>query len=669
MNTTSNLLFDIQKKVLSTTFSHNMAALKLEMPDIYEFYKSYTPKNVQLTFDESSNLNLLANDKLVYQGNPLLESNKQVEKFISDPNHLRYQISRDGEHIFEHEYMMDKIIDKRELDVGKVSEYRLKEGEQIDFIAFMGSGLGYHLESLFSKFAIRSALIFEPDPDCFYATLHTIDIVKLAANCRQHGGKLTFKIGADSAGFVNEISSILTREGYFNIAHMYLYRHYNSDKTTDAFKMVHKLAHRYVTSWGFFEDEITGVSHTLRNIGDHKYPTILKTAKEITRDYPVFIIGNGPSLDESIKFLQENQANGLVISSGTSLKPLLDNGIIPDIHIEMERAAKLFTWVNNTGHKDKLKKINLICLNTVYPKICKLFKRAHILLKPNDAASTFIQNFISEKYTEILYCNPTVTNASSAAMVNMGFKNLFLFGVDYGFKSAEYHHSKGSLHYKKDSMHQKDSQLIAEKAKKAFKVEGNFGGEVFTDRIFDGARMSLGMLLNANPNVTCTNCSDGSSIALTKSCRINDLPVFSKIEGKSILIEELLADSFDSSEYLKKDLMFEFESLLPKFNVYINKLKLITKKVITRTELSAAFSEQYLFVKENQQKNRSKELFERFMQGTLNYMHAHVMSNTYCYINPQEQQAYIQFCINVMNEHFDFLLNDLKQNYNKAAKF
>ena len=661
MNQKTNPLLDIQAKVLQVTYNHNMSVLQTEMPDIYKFYENYAPKNVHLVFDDNGHVNLINNGELVYQGNPLVESNKQVEKFIKAPLHYNYQLSRDGQFNFKHEHVLEAIVKQRVLEVGKGETFNLTQNDQIDFIAIMGSGLGYHLESLFSRFAIRSALVYEPNPDCFYATLHNIDIKKLIEGCRSHGGHLTLKIGGNSEGFVNQIGSIFAQQGYFNIARMCIYRHYLSDKTNDALKMVSDLAHRYVNTWGFGEDEIISVSHTLSNVLTHKFPSILGEAKHNKKEQPVFIIGNGPSLDVSYEYLKQNRNNAIFVSCGTALKPLLDNGIVPDIHVEMERTAGLFNWVDKVGHKDKLKKLDIICLNTVYPEILRLFKQAHLILKPNDLGSEFIKEYISGKYAEIFNCNPTVTNAATAAFVAMGFNNLVLFGVDYGFKSKEHHHSKSSVYYtEKKSLDIKDINGT-------LKVEANFNGDVYTTEHFDNSRSVLELLLQDNPDVNCINTSDGAKVKLSTPCLIDDLPLFPVLHDRDNFIASLLNGSFANKDYKIKHLKAEFEDVLSKFEVFITELTICTNHVRTRLDLTEAFAKQFKYVV-NHENKRAKKLFHKFINGTLNYLQTYIMSNVYYYSDKEQQEEYIQFCLKIMNEHLQWLYIELSENYNKPSK-
>ncbi|WP_019613215.1 motility associated factor glycosyltransferase family protein [Psychromonas ossibalaenae] len=654
-------LLDIQTKVLRATFVNNMAVLKKYLPDVYNFYKEYTPTRVKLIFDENGFLNLVSNGSLIYQDDPKKLSDAQVEAFLKDPRNITYHVAKDGSGKFEHERVLGKMVKRRGSEIGYKYQTVLHKNEQIDFIAFMGTGLGYHLQGMFDAHDIRYAFVFEPDPDCFYCTLHSIDIGNMIVGCFERGGQLTLQVGGNAASFVNEIARIFKRQGYFNVAKMYLYRHYFSEQTDEAYQKVHDLAYRYVSGWGFFEDEIISLTHTLSNISTHQFPSILKKAKEVKRDIPIFIVGNGPSLDDNLAFLKDHQGKVIIFSCGTALKPLLDYGITPDFHAETERTAALFEWVDQVGHKEKLKQINLISLNTVYPEILKLFKQAHLILKYDDAGSAFMSQFISDKYAQIAFCNPTVTNTATSAAVAMGFKNMYLFGVDYGYKSEEYHHSKGSLYFDADAeQHRKEM-------KGDFEVEGNFVEKVHTTQFFDNSRMMLEMLLQANPDVTCVNCSDGAKVQLTQAVKSADLPEFAELIEKSEMTKQMLFDSFDNKDYLMIHPEQKFEALLPEFKKHIETLVSLSKNVKSRVDLAKAFTAQYKFLI-NFHGDTSKQLFHRFMNGTLTYMQSNIMTNAHLYEDAQQQEKYIKFCLAVMNEHFEWLLEELNNNYNKPSK-
>lgn len=657
------LMVKIQTQLLRATFIKNMATLKEWIPSVYDYYVNYTPKKIQLGLDNNGKVNLIANGEFVYKDDPKSSSLLQVNKFLKKPPHFNFDIpvSASRDYNYEHERVINELFDKRRELLGNNAQQKLQQNDQINFLAVMGSGLGYHLEDLFEKFSIRSAFIYEPEPDCFFATLHCIDLAPLLEHCRKLGGEFTLKIGGSEDEYVNEINISLKRIGYFNISKMYLYRHYLSNKTKGAFELINEIAYRYRSGWGFCEDEVIGISHTLSNISQNNFPTILRSAKLTKREQPIFVIGNGPSLDYSFEYLKNNQESAVIISCGTALKPLLDKGIIPDLHIEQERPAMIYDWIKKVGHEEQLKKIDLICLNTVYPRILHCFKQAHVILKPGDAGTAFIQNIVSDKYAEIYNTNPTVTNAGTAAAIAMGFKNLYLFGIDYGFKDETHHHSKDSLWYK-DNEGLKEANIKGD-----FNVPGNFGGEVSTTRVFDRSRGVLELLLQDNPDVICVNSSDGALIKLSASCQIENLPNFKKLKTKEAFIAKLLRLSFSNKDYKQRDLNSEFKALMPLFRGYIDILKLLSSQAINCSELTNAFANQYQFVNDLEE-NKSKKLFHRFMGGTLNYIQASIMHNVFCYSDKLQQQQYIQYAIETMNAHFEWLYHDIEKNYDQPAK-
>ena len=222
------LMARIQTQILQATFLKNMACLKLHMPAVYQYYQNYQPKKVQLAFDHNGEVNLSMGNQFVYDADPKASSLAQVEKFLENPPCFDFEISlRDDENYqYQHEKVINSIYKKRRKALGVASPFYMPDGGQINFIAVIGLGLGYHIEHLLKQFSIRSIYIFEPEPDVFFAALHTVDMSVWFNSCISLGGELTFKIGGEESAFVNEIAQYFKREGYFLLPQMYLYRHY-----------------------------------------------------------------------------------------------------------------------------------------------------------------------------------------------------------------------------------------------------------------------------------------------------------------------------------------------------------------------------------------------------------------------------------------------------------
>ncbi len=660
----SDLELDIQTKLLRATFLTNMAVMKKFLPEIFEFYQNYTPTRAKLTFDHNGEINMVSDGALVYEEHAKANSYKQAEAFYDKPRLFSYSLSKDGNGLFEHENALNRVYEKREQEKPDSKFNLLKHEQHMDLLSMIGVGLGFHIERLFQLCDVRCFYLYEPDPDCFFCAMHCIDFGPLIERCFSLGGALTIKLGGNANQYVNGLNLFMVTHGFSNISRFFNYRHYRSEATDETFKRIYELAYRFSSGWGFFEDEIISVDHTISNVNSG-FPLILSQEhfNNQLSDKPVFIIGNGPSLDETISYIRGNTENAVVFSCGTALKPILDAGIMPDFHIEMERTAELYEWVDAIGHKDKLKQINIIALNTVYTKILKLFKNAYLLSKPKDGGMDFLYEYLgADKYPAVDACNPTVSNAATAAAVYLGFKTLYLFGVDYGWVDEEHHHSKGSIYY------QKGSHAERKVMKADMTVAGNFEEEVSTTQHFDNSRASLEILLENNPDITCFNCSNGANIQLTKSLRFNDIPVFESIETKTALIAGLLRDAFSQEEVSALDLDVLFQDKLDQLKQIIEMAVGITSvKIDSRLHLTQLFSNQFKYIASFKSHKETQVLY-RFLQGTVNYFQANIMTNAYCYQDKEQQLSYINHALEIFHSHLFFLIDKLVKNREATKK-
>jgi len=177
----------------------------------------------------------------------------------------------------------------------------------------------------------------------------------------------------------------------------------------------------------------------------------------------------------------------------------------------------------------------------------------------------------------------------------------------------------------------------------------------------------LELLLEQNPDVKCVNASDGANVKLTASCKVESLEMLKPIKDKQSVVEDSLASCFDNSYTISHNLCDEFKSALSKFNSYIILLVECLDEVKTKNDLTVAFSQQFKFVNKYAD-DKDRLLFHRFFSGSLNYLQASIMNNVARYPTGSKQQEFIHYCINEMQQHLQFLLEDLANNYNKGAR-
>ena len=110
----------------------------------------------------------------------------------------------------------------------------------------------------------------------------------------------------------------------------------------------------------------------------------------------------------------------------------------------------------------------------------------------------------------IPYCNPVVANTGLSFAMYLGFKNIYLFGVDNGKAVDGMHHSKDSI-YKVNN--DSDKEVGYESAPiSGRRLEGNLGGQVESNDVFASANHQLEKLIAHYDDRTVYNVGDGAKI-------------------------------------------------------------------------------------------------------------------------------------------------------------
>jgi hypothetical protein len=300
----------LKKMLMQATFLANIDALSVYMPEIYREFKDYQGESSGVAIDDNNNVNLFNNDKFVYD-NPLNFAKQQVEEFLKDPIMVTYTLDhqKDENIRFKHAVVLKALMHKRKAEVTETVR-RPIDDERIDFICMIGAGLGYQIEELFNKKSVVNFLLCEPSKDTFYAMLHCIEIKNIIEKCMSLGGRFSVRIGGSAAGIVNAVSNVLHQQGHFNLSRFFIYRHYQSKTTEETLKLFYEIGHRWGAGWGFMEDEIISITHTLTNIqsGFKICKKTLSNENPISKK-PVFIVANGPSFDASVEYLKSNADN------------------------------------------------------------------------------------------------------------------------------------------------------------------------------------------------------------------------------------------------------------------------------------------------------------------------------------------------------------------------
>lgn len=554
MNIDKNLFQTLAQQLqrqLEAQFIKNIRFFQAKIPNIANRFRDYNVEKVKLQLSSEGYLNLVnttLNDKPVYAYDPQQFCQDYVDQFAKTPR--SYTVHFKAKNILDEENVTSISVANRCHETLDGLPNRL-ENQPIeattDTLILNGIGMGYLIPQLLELTDIHNLIVLEPHADVFHASLHILDWEQVFQHFEQddHSIKLIVEESPrQSMGSLRKHFHHIGPHHFINALHI---EHLSSKEMNDTLERFMKSAALELIPSGYFDDEQVSLAHSLHNWRSRIPP--LREFSPIERrsvDKPLFLIGNGPSLDLAKDFLRQNQDKAIIVSCGTTLGSLRKMGIKPDIHIEMERTRPVVEWISTSTDEAYRKDILLLALNTVHPDVFKMFDLNGMGMKTNDLGTHFVSQYISEGCNAInlAHCNPTVGNAGMAFSVALGFKNIYLFGLDLGFSAGTQHHSTLSTHYNMDEKHQKGLHLYNVEDKGNKTVPANFGGTVTTTFVYMSAKNSIEFLIRFIPDLNCFNTSNGVLIEGAQPIQLNEIQLDTQIENKLGLIHELYEQHF-----------------------------------------------------------------------------------------------------------------------------
>ncbi|MEJ5227559.1 6-hydroxymethylpterin diphosphokinase MptE-like protein [Thermodesulfovibrio sp.] len=579
-------------KSLEERKNRNLKYLEKKAPQILELLKKPSKlSNTGIYIDSTTGrLDLQVEGKRLYGSDPLKISISQVDDFertgfkfyIKPDTNTQYRdMMMDMRHW--HEYLTKA---KEEPNVDFVKK-PIRKGDRFGTFLCLGIGLGYHLVEITKRYEIKQLIVVERDPEILKASLFTVDWQFLDKYMKDNR---TFNVfikenpteGAEEV--VRYCQFVLNPPLSFD---MPVYLCFNESYYTEFFSEFHRRFSQIFTGWGFFQDEYWSVEHTLENILN-EIPLFYRDTS-VSPDAVAFIIGAGPSLDKSIEFIGENMEKAVIFSCGSSLATLHKADLKPDFHIEIERTVETYDalrWINDENY---FKSFPIIFNNPMYPKVSTLFEEKYMYLKQNDAGTLFFNPSIAK----LSFSNPTVVNGGLSFAINAGFKKIYLFGTDMGYKDPKKHHASNNVSF------DEKSYFFKEEMEKDIEIEGNFGGKVYTNLILTWARTWLEDFLKTVPEIEVFNTSDGAKIKGTIPVQIEQIKLkkFNKEQEIRLIKDNFKKDYLNEREYLISRLtQLEKETLL--YKKY--SLNLLNKHLKTTSQLMDALHNIFVWIYLNQ---------------------------------------------------------------------
>ncbi|MBD5497000.1 MAG: DUF115 domain-containing protein [Lachnospiraceae bacterium] len=209
------------------------------------------------------------------------------------------------------------------------------------------------------------------------------------------------------------------------------------------------------------------------------------------------VVAAGPSLDDNMEFLRENQGKKTIIAVGTVFKKLLNHNIIPDMVAILDAQERTYEQIE--GFEEQ--KIPMLLGMTAYWKFAAAYKGEKYLIPLRGMES--LDN-ITEKYDDVWAGGGTVTSLAIEAAIRFKAEKVFLVGVDLAYPGGMSHAAETM-----DRGGKSQEGLLP--------VEGQNGTTVYTTVVFNSYRREIEAKIAETPWILYYNMSAvGAKIAGTQ---------------------------------------------------------------------------------------------------------------------------------------------------------
>lgn len=496
----------------SSILENNLRAFEQYFPSLFLQFKDYQYRHWQPIINrQSGEVNLFH-----LRSSTVLNAESAKANAHALARHFQRYPNRDGL-IFGYEqdklkHYLHNIFVRRTATVLRAHNDKVGElPENIKAMIFFGIESGYTIASLLQTNSIDCLILCEPNPDFFYASLFAINWADILKSVDEAEQRIYINIGEAGAHLFSDLNRQFVNIGPYILNETYFLQGYANKLLSRAIKDLRDQLKITFSLGENLDHALYGIEHTVHAIADG-IPLMAAQAPSLLPkpllELPVFIVGNGPSLDNSIELLRESRQKMIVVSCGTALQALYRYGITPDFHAEVEQNRATFDWASRVNAPEFLKSITLISVNGIHPDTCGLYKDTLIAFKTGEASSITAMAILgATRFSQLKHSFPTVSNLAIDFFTTLGFQQLYLVGVDLGFVDYENHHSKQSGYFENGKAiydYQKDLA-------KSLPVRGNFREQVFTKAEFNMSRTMMEQLLSLY-QIDVFNLSDGAYI-------------------------------------------------------------------------------------------------------------------------------------------------------------
>ena len=496
---------DTNGVVSSTSQSEDLRKKNIEFfkefdPELYKRIEESPKPSSALSFVDGKIDNILVNGVKMYGTNVSDYCRNQMDGFWEKPERIVFADVTRANPAPVSRGMMQKL-NKRFFEKERITDSSSAPVVDSGYCFVLGLGLGEFISELVEKSTARHFVVVEPIFELFTQSLSVVDWPSVYEILKEKKSDLTFFFKTKPAEIVGDIEIFVRKRGNTFLDGSYFLVHYPSWEMQETYRILRERLRNYYQTTGFFEDELVMMRNSFQNLvfSDYRF---IKRKRYIQQDYPVFVVASGPSLEFDMEVIKKYRDHVILVTSGTTIHKLLNEGIVPDYHAELENVEAVYDLLKPKAEQFDLSSITLLASTTVDKRVPKLFGDIYFFARGSVSATTVFCKDVGE-LPEVA---PYSANAALTSIASLGFRNLYLFGVDCGRYEGAKHHVSGSV-YEEIGI----DDGVEEALNFELSVPGNFGGAVTTTVLLDMSRWHIINVIN-RLGLRVFNCSHGARI-------------------------------------------------------------------------------------------------------------------------------------------------------------
>jgi hypothetical protein len=483
----------------SDRFRRNLRHLSAMDADLAQAVEMVAPLS-RLVQDEQGGFNLdLGGGALLYPDSAQAAAGRQVERYLEAPRRLAVPQGIVFPHCHElnrhHNAMLERLMG---------FPMAARRPPFAGFVVVMGLGLGFHLEQLAEALDFKTLLVVEPHDEMIHHSLHVLDWGGLTERLTARGASFQLVRGDDPLA---ECLGLLRGQWFPYLDGSYLYQHYEAEAFSTLIQRLED-GREFSMGRGWFEDQMLMLTNNAGNFQRTGF-RVQKSRLGTARALPAFVVGAGPSLDLDLEDIRRCRDRVVLISASSSLGILLENGLHPDIHCELENVADSARMAEDFARRHGgLSDIILYASATVDPRVAPHFKSAVYFFRSGISSTPIF----GQEVETAEFADPTSGNTALHCAISLGFRDIYLFGLDFGARDPGQHHSPSSVYFASKEDGGITGYMVYDFDAP---VPGNFGGQVLSGWQLNWGRDAISGAIREAGNVRVINCSDGALIPLT----------------------------------------------------------------------------------------------------------------------------------------------------------